>query len=242
MIVFFTVLLLIIVLILLIINCIKYNNEKYIDRPFDTKLIDLEYHKSHGINSDNTIPIIESFIKFTKPNICVCIGTGDGLIPRVLRQSQINSGKINGKTILIDLGETMGAMPDKIHNLNSKFRKIYPDIDVFKGFSVPNGINYLKNNNIHNIDILWIDGDHSFEGSLNDFKNYSKLLSNNGFIFMHDTLPNGQNNKQPDWCGVNKTIQYIHENYKNEFELINIVGNKNRKPGTGFAIIKRKQQ
>jgi cephalosporin hydroxylase len=241
MILIFIVLLLSIVSISLIIIFIKNNNEKYINRPLDTKLIDLKYSKSHGMNKDNTIPIIESFIKFTKPDICVCIGTGDGLIPRVLRQSQISSGKINGKTILIDLGETMGAMPDKIHNLNSKFRKIYPDIDVFKGFSVPNGINYLKNNNIHNIDILWIDGDHSFEGSLNDFKNYSKLLSNNGFIFMHDTLPNGKNNKQPDWCGVNKTIQYIHENYKNEFELINIVGNKNREPGAGFAIIKRKQ-
>ena len=139
-IIYLTVLLVIIVLILLILNYIKCNNQKFIDRPFDTKLNKLEYSKSHGMNRDNTIPIIESFIKFTKPDICVCIGTGDGLIPRVLRQSQINSGKINGKTILIDLGETHGAMPDKIHNLNSKFRKIYPDIDVFKGFSVPNGI------------------------------------------------------------------------------------------------------
>ena len=49
---------------------------------------------------------------------------------------------------------------------------------------------------------MWIDGDHSYKGSKQDFESYSELVDDNGLIFMHDTAPNGINNQQPEWCGV----------------------------------------
>ena len=171
--------------------------------------------------------------------LCVIIGSGDGLIPRVIRESQIQSfedDSKNGKTYLIDLGETYGAMPQQIHDKKSLFRKMYPEIIVYKGLSVCDGLNYIKKYH-SNIDVLWIDGDHSHIGSLRDFDNYSKLLSEHGLIFLHDTAPTGANNIQPAWCGVHTTIEYIKKNYKH-FELINFTRTSQLKLGAGLAIVK----
>ena len=180
----------------------------------DTKIEDLEYAWSHGVLGSNTLPIIFELATFIKPTVCVILGTGDGLIPRVIREAQVKSLVNESKTYLIDLGETMGAMPNKIHNTEAVFRKLYPEIIVFKGYSVPDGFNFISKLET-TIDLLWIDGDHSHDGSLKDFDNYSKLLSDNGLIFLHDTAPNGAGVEQPNWCGVDKTIKYIKKTYKN---------------------------
>lgn len=44
----------------------------------------------------------------------------------------------------------------------------------------------LKNKKI---DLLFIDGDHSFFGVINDYVRYSPLLANNGIIAIHDIHP-----------------------------------------------------
>jgi hypothetical protein len=203
----------------------------------DTTIENLAYAESHGVFGSNTLPIIFELTKFIKPKVCVIIGTGDGIIPRVIREAQIKSLVNDSKTYLIDLGETMGAMPEKIHNTESVFRKLYPEIIVFKGYSTPDGFNFISNLE-KEIDLLWIDGDHSHNGSLSDFYNYSKLLSENGLIFFHDTAPNGYGKIQPEWCGVDKTIEYIKENYKN-FECINFTKTNWLNLGAGFAIFKK---
>jgi hypothetical protein len=202
----------------------------------DTPLKNMEYAWSHGVNKSNTLPVIFQLTKFIKPSICVIIGSGGGLIPRIIREAQIQSFAQNSKTYLIDLGETMGAMPNKIHNPNSIFRLLYPEIIVFKGYSVPEGIDFISKKE-QTIDLLWIDGDHSHEGSLKDFNSYSPLVSNSGLIFLHDTAPNGTGNIQPDWCGVNKTIECIRNN--KDFEIINFVKIGALDPGAGVAIIKK---
>lgn len=203
----------------------------------DTPIEELAYAESHGVFGSNTLPIIFELARFIKPKVCVIIGTGDGLIPRVIREAQIKSQVPDSKTYLIDLGETMGAMPNKIHNIESLFRKLYPEIIVFKGYSTPNGFNFISKLE-SKIDLLWIDGDHSHVGSLNDFTYFSKLISENGLIFFHDTAPNGAGKIQPSWCGVDKTIEYIKENYKN-FECINFTKTNWLDLGAGFAIVKK---
>jgi hypothetical protein len=213
---------------------IDIDDEVLIDTPIEN----LVYAESHGVFGSNTLPIIFEFTKFIKPKVCVIIGTGDGIIPRVIREAQIKSSVINSKTYLIDLGETMGAMPDKIHNVESVFRKLYPEIIVFKGYSTPDGYNFISKNE-STIDLLWIDGDHSHLGSLSDFYYYSKLISDDGLIFFHDTAPNGHGKTQPSWCGVDKTIEFIKQNYKN-FECINFTKTNWLNLGAGFAIFKKK--
>ena len=203
----------------------------------DTKIENLAYAESHGVFGSNTLPIIFELAKFIKPKVCVIIGTGDGIIPRVIREAQVKSLSCESKTYLIDLGETMGAMPDKIHNTESVFRKLYPEIIVFKGYSSPDGFNFISKLE-STIDLLWIDGDHSHMGSLSDFYYYSKLISENGLIFFHDTAPNGTNKLQPSWCGVDKTIEFIKKNYKN-FDCINFTKTNWLNLGSGFAIVKK---
>jgi hypothetical protein len=209
------------------------NNVVIIDTPIE----DLAYAESHGVFGSNTLPIIFELARFIKPKVCVIIGTGDGIIPRVIREAQIKSLVSDGKTYVIDLGETMGAMPDKIHNIESVFRKFYPEIIVYKGYSTPDGFNYISKLE-SKIDLLWIDGDHSHIGSLSDFYYYSKLISENGLIFFHDTAPNGFGKIQPSWCGVDKTIEFIKKNYKN-FECINFTKTNILNIGAGFAIFKK---
>lgn len=40
------------------------------------------------------------------------------------------------------------------------------------------------------IDVLMIDADHSYEGVKRDYELYSPLLSKDGFVAMHDVIPN----------------------------------------------------
>lgn len=208
----------------------------------DKSLANLEYISGHGYFKNNTLDTIFSLVKMIKPDVCVVIGSGSGVIPRIIREAQISSGAShNSKTYLIDLGESMGAMPNLIHNKESLFCKLYPEIIISKCHSYPQGFNFIKQSE-SKIDILWIDGDHSHNGSLTDFIHYSNLLTDKGIIFMHDTSPNGIGNKQPSWCGVNKTIEVINDKYNKKFEILNFAKINNFNPGSGFAIIKKKFQ
>jgi cephalosporin hydroxylase len=201
----------------------------------DTPINKLNYARGHGCMGTTTLPLLYELAKFIKPRVIVVIGSGDGLIPRLFREAQIASG-ITGVTYLIDLGETMGAMPEQIHNPSATFRQFYPEIIVYKGKSVPDGREFISKEK--QIDLLWIDGDHSHEGSLADFNAYNALISENGLLCFHDTAPNGINNAQPDWCAVNKTIDYIKE-HRRDFELINFTPTNHLQLGAGFAILKR---
>ena len=213
----------------------KKVNDKIIT---DHDIMSSAYAYSHGVTNNNlsTLQLLFSLILMYKPDNCVVIGTGTGLIPRIIREAQIKSGKEVGKTYLIDLGETNGAMPSLIHNTSSVFRQLYPDIDVYKNYSVPGGYNFIKTK-LSTIDILWIDGDHSYEGSKNDFDSYSQLVTSEGLIFMHDIAPNGEQVNQPEWCGVHKTIQDIKANSK--FEVLQLMSSRKNYLGMGLAIIRR---
>lgn len=204
----------------------------------DLDLHQLKYAWSHGVGHSNTLPFVFELVKLIKPQISVIIGTGDGLIPRVIREAQIASGVVDSKTYLIDLGSTMGAMPERIHDTNSLFRTLYPEIIVFKGHSVPEGL-YFTKQEIGEINLLWIDGDHSYKGSRKDFDNFSQLVTEDGLIFLHDTAPNGAGNAQPSWCGVDRTIEYIQK-YRREFELVNFAPTNKLKLGAGLAVVKKK--
>lgn len=43
--------------------------------------------------------------------------------------------------------------------------------------------------NYRNIDVLFIDGDHSYEGAMKDYLNYSPLVKEGGIIVFHDIIP-----------------------------------------------------
>jgi capsular polysaccharide biosynthesis protein len=50
--------------------------------------------------------------------------------------------------------------------------------------------------------VIFIDGDHSYEQAARDFANSLALLDHGGIIFLHDTWPRGQDDTVPERCGT----------------------------------------
>jgi len=87
----------------------------------------------------------------------------------------------NTNVITIDLGTPIH--PAIVEHNVQKFNRHNNQFKYIQGNSAdPAIINQIT----EDIDILFIDGDHSYNGSLNDFNNYSKLVKNNGYIIFDD--------------------------------------------------------
>ena len=52
-------------------------------------------------------------------------------------------------------------------------------------------------NNKPKLDVAFIDGDHSYKQTKNDWDNVSSCLSDNGIVFMHDLTMRTQSKKYP---------------------------------------------
>lgn len=66
----------------------------------------------------------------------------------------------------------------------------------------------LNNKNEEKFDLIFIDGDHSYEGVKQDFNDYKSLLSDNGILVFHDINSEG--------CGVPKFWREVSEKYKSK--------------------------
>lgn len=52
------------------------------------------------------------------------------------------------------------------------------------------------------IDMLFIDADHSKEAVLQDFNDFFPFVAPHGLILLHDTHPGNEQLMQPEWCGT----------------------------------------
>lgn len=73
------------------------------------------------------------------------------------------------------------------------------------------------------INLLFIDADHSHSQSLKDFLHFSQFVPEDGLILMHDTYPPNQmwieNNR---CCGVYKTAWFIRNELRDSFEIVTL--------------------
>lgn len=161
--------------------------------------VPLEYRWTHGATEEHLGDglLVYSIIQMMRAKVCVCIGSGSGFIPRIMTQSRIDlynqnifqgNGDYNwgdiGTTYLVDACNGIGG-PNDLDNEESFFRKnFYPRF--IKSTSVDAYYNFFVKQDIQ-IDFLFIDGDHSYEGVKTDFELYSTLLSDQGIIAIHDT-------------------------------------------------------
>ena len=93
----------------------------------------------------------------------------------------------NVKVISIDIGHPINKQK-VIENINIFFND--ERFEYIQGDSKDKKIIDELSKKINEIDILFIDGDHSFEAVIKDFENYSNLVSKNGFIVFDDYLCN----------------------------------------------------
>lgn len=152
------------------------------------------------------------------PKVCVCLGSGNGSVPSLIREGQAFSGNSLGKTFLVD-AQIEGWGQGNIHDAQGIFRKNFPEIEVLK-MTTDNSCEYFKKNLSEKIDYLHIDADHSYEQSFKDFENFYKiysLMADNFIITMHDTAIDFLDN-MADGC-VGRAISEIRSKYK-QLEII----------------------
>ena len=101
-------------------------------------------------------------------------------------QSLISSHNYKTNCYTIDLGEPISK--DIVIRNVDKFKNVKNTFKYYQGNSQDiNIVNQVKTD-LKNVDILFIDGDHSRQGVLLDFKNYSDLVVNGGYIAFDDYL------------------------------------------------------
>ena len=205
--------------------------------------------------------IVYSIIQHMRAKNCVCIGSGGGFIPRImtlarqeLHYQQIFEGNDNpnwgdiGATYLIDPCNNIGG-PSTVSDDESFYRREFgprfikdTSENAYYNFFVPQDIK---------IDVLFIDGDHSYDGVKTDFELYSKIISDNGIIMIHDTDENYENSlivtedsKKDHYRidGPSKLIKELQENPKwNLINLFNFSILMDKPSSSGITIINRKK-
>lgn len=223
----------------------------------------LPYLWTHGATKEHLGDglIVYSLIQHMRAKTCVCIGSGSGFIPRIITQARLdlykqkifngnsdyNWGDI-GVTYLVDACNGVGG-PNDLEDETSFYRSnFYPrfikstSVDAYYDFFVRQGIQ---------IDFLFIDGDHSYEGVKTDFELYSQILSEHGMIVIHDTdgdyeetLIVSEDSKKDHhrFDGPSIFIKELQENP--EWNLINLFNFRilNTKPSSsGITVINRKK-
>ncbi len=151
----------------------------------------------------------------SKAHVCVCLGSGGGFVPRVMRQAQKDLNLDEAKTILVDAniggyGTPVWLSPDHF------FREEFSDIEIIMDLTK----NVARGNPDWKIDYLHIDVDHSFDGAHADFKNYLPLMNRPGIITFHDT------------CGKLPCAKVIEVIKEKGYEVVDF-----KEFGAGVAII-----
>lgn len=150
---------------------------------------------SHGVLPEKkylgTSLLYFSFAYMLPAKIAVVLGSGEGFVPRVLRQAQkeIENKMFQKESLCLLIDANINDKgfgkplyhedPDHFHH------KLFPEIEIWK-MTTDAGAKKLKKESIK-IDYLHIDADHTFEQSLKDFENYLPLMNENFIISLHDT-------------------------------------------------------
>jgi hypothetical protein len=195
-----------------------------LNKDFITAMLTVDdpWCSSHG--SDNGSEDLNAGLIYfalaysARAKTCVCLGSGGGFVPRMLRQAQRDLAIEGSRTFLVDGATQVSEERKNVWGSpywldeNSTFRKNYPEIelvlklteDAFNEFFVPQNIS---------IDYLHIDADHHYDGAKRDWDLYRTLVPDNGVITLHDTT----NYREP--CGVPQLVDEIRE--EGVYDIVN---------------------
>jgi hypothetical protein len=196
-------------------------NKRLIDTFF---LREAKWSESHGATPGHLGGglLYYSIVYSLRVRRCVCIGSGGGFVPRMIRQAQREMGG-DRETHLIDadLPEVGWGNPMWLSK-KSFFRKNFPDIILHLDKSE----NVLPTFEKNSLDYIHIDGDHSYEGCKADFELSLPLLAPDGVMTLHDT----RSHHQDERCGVHRVVE---EARAANFDVVDLTS-----LGCGVAIIR----
>ena len=169
-------------------------NHEYIEQEITTNQgKEFRYRWSHGATDKHMGDgmILYSLMYFFKPKISVCLGSGNGFIPRImssanrdLKEEGFDTTK--SEVVLVDAFNGVAGVPD--WDEDSFFPTAF-QVGVLKTTTEKAYYEYFIKRDMK-IDMLWIDADHTYEGVKKDFDLYSQIMNDNGIIIIHDTDKN----------------------------------------------------
>jgi hypothetical protein len=224
--------------------------------------VDIPYRWTHGATKEHMGDglLVYSIIQHMRAKVCVCIGSGGGFIPRIMTQARMdlweqkifegnndkNWGDI-GATYVVDACNGIGGKSD-IEDESSLFRSAFHPRFI-KETSEKAYYNFFVKQDIK-IDVLFIDGDHSYDGVKLDFDLYSKILSNKGIIMIHDTDESYENelivseDSKKHWDKFDGPAKLVNElKDSKDWNIINLFNHKilpNKPSSTGITLLNRK--
>lgn len=117
----------------------------------------------------------------------VCLGSGGGFVPRLLRQAQRDLEIEGSRTILVDanLPEAGWGSPQWLDE-ESFFRKAYPEVELVLETTLTAAASIFAPAGLV-IDYLHVDADHSCAAIVADLAAYRPLLAPDAVVTLHDT-------------------------------------------------------
>ena len=160
-----------------------------------------------------------AFAYALKARVCVCLGSGGGFVPRLMRQAQRDLAIDPARTILVDGGPNVTPERREIWGSPSwvdpasTFRTNYPDVEILLMLTADAFRDVFQPQRIA-IDYLHIDADHHYEGVKRDWELFHPVVADHGVITFHDTV----NYREP--CGVPRLVDEIRTS--GEYEVLNL--------------------
>ena len=157
-----------------------------VSRPYIRDFLSKSAHwkEGHGVTDSNIgiAMVYFAVVYATKPEVCVVLGSGGGLVPRIVAQAQRDSG-VHGRIILVDGDCGRWGRPHK--ESYRFFQRHWPEIELWKMTTEEAATAFAVTE--RPIDYLHIDAGHS--RAWEDFALYAGFIRiKSGFMTMHDTL------------------------------------------------------
>ena len=177
----------------------------------DEKVTDLirilSYANSHGATLEPHLGIgilYYSLTYFLRARVAVCLGSGSGFVPRLMRQAQLDLKMgAKGKTYLVDANLPGKRWGRPVWLEDEGLLKDYRgQIKILVKTTEEAAKHFFRPKKIR-IDYLHIDADHSYEAASQDFHTYKRFLSANAVVTLHDTAT--------ERAGVRHLIDEIRE-------------------------------
>lgn len=138
--------------------------------------------------------------------------------------------KVSPKVIL-EIGILRGGIisyyRDKVKVMGIEMTGNYPDDVIIGDSHSDNTLNEVKKRlNGQELDVLFIDADHSYEGCKKDYEMYAPLVRKGGIVAFHDIIQNGWHKEAWEQCQEKIQVWKLWEELKAEIPYKEIVHDK----------------
>ena len=231
-------------------------NHEYIEQEITTNQgKDFRYRWSHGATDKHMGDgmILYSLMYFFKPKLSVCLGSGNGFVPRImwtcLTDLKYEGFDVNdSRVILVDAVNGVNGNPDWTDD-DSFYRNKFQSEWLHSTTEEAYYEYFIKRD--MKIDMLWIDADHTYEGIKKDFDLYSQIMTEKGIIIIHDTDKNYVDNfveteehEDYDLSGPSEWLRrFTISSHYDDYEVLNLFNygiEKDFPSSTGITIVRKK--